>query len=64
MITQPLADISCAAAATVAVRLAKQDRFAGQTNVGVLPDSGERYLSTTLFDNVFDAQGLPVGGRP
>jgi cysteine synthase A len=59
-----LAGISCGAAATVAVRLAQQDRFEGQTIVVVLPDSGERYLSTALFENVFDAQGLPVGARP
>lgn len=59
-----LAGISCGAAASVAVRLAQQDRFAGQTIVVVLPDSGERYLSTALFENVFDAQGLPIGVRP
>ena len=59
-----LAGISCGAAATVAVRLAHQDRFKGRTIVVVLPDSGERYLSTALFENVFDAQGLPVGARP
>ena len=59
-----LSGISCGAAATVAVRLAQEDRFAGQTIVVVLPDSGERYLSTALFENVFDAQGLPVGARP
>jgi cysteine synthase len=59
-----LAGISCGAAATVAVRLAQEGRFEGQTIVVVLPDSGERYLSTALFENVFDAQGLPVAARP
>ena len=44
-----LSGISCGAAATVAVRLARQDEFEGKTIVVVLPDSGERYLSTTLF---------------
>ncbi len=43
--------ISCGAAATVAVRLANQDEFAGKTIVVVLPDSGERYLSTPLFQD-------------
>jgi cysteine synthase A len=44
-----LSGISCGAAATVAVRLARQDELDGKTIVVVLPDSGERYLSTTLF---------------
>lgn len=41
--------ISCGAAAAVALRLANQDAYAGKTIVVVLPDSGERYLSTPLF---------------
>ena len=43
--------ISCGAAAAVALRLAAQDAYTGKKIVVVLPDSGERYLSTPLFDN-------------
>lgn len=48
-----LSGISCGAAAAVAVRLAKSGEFDGKTIVAILPDSGERYLSTVLFEGLF-----------
>ncbi|MCS6770818.1 MAG: cysteine synthase A [Kiritimatiellae bacterium] len=47
-----LAGISCGAAMAVADRLARQDEFAGKLIVVVLPDAGERYLSTVLFQGI------------
>lgn len=49
-----LAGISSGAAVVVAVRLGKLDKFAGKTIVVILPDSGERYLSSALFAGLFD----------
>ena len=47
-----LAGISCGAATAVAARLAAQPEFAGKTIVVILPDSGERYLSSVLFEGI------------
>jgi cysteine synthase A len=50
-----LSGISCGAAVAAAVRLAREDQFRGKTIVVILPDSGERYLSSVLFEGMFDS---------
>ncbi len=49
-----LAGISCGAAVVVAVRLAKEPEFEGKTIVTILPDAAERYLTSSLFEGMFD----------
>ncbi|WPC03717.1 cysteine synthase A [Pseudomonas benzenivorans] len=53
-----LCGISCGAAMAVAVRLAEQPEMQGKTLVVILPDSGERYLSSMLFSDLFSEQEL------
>jgi cysteine synthase A len=50
-----LAGISCGAATAAALRLASLPEYQGKTIVVILPDSGERYLSTVLYDGMFTA---------
>lgn len=47
-----LSGISCGAAVSAAVRIGKEPEMAGKTIVAILPDSGERYLSTPLFEGI------------
>ena len=47
-----LCGISCGAAVAAAARLATTGEFEGKTMVVILPDAGERYLSSVLFEGI------------
>lgn len=61
--------ISCGAAMAATLRVAARPEFAGKIVVTILPDAGERYLSTSLFDGLITpeppvAQPLPFAPDP
>lgn len=49
-----LCGISCGAAAAVALKIAQEPEMRGKNLVVILPDSGERYLSSVLYEGMFD----------
>jgi cysteine synthase len=49
-----LCGISCGAAAVAALRIAQRPESEGKTIVVILPDSGERYLTSILFEGMFN----------
>jgi cysteine synthase A len=49
-----LSGISCGAAVVVAARVAREPQFAGKVIVVILPDASERYLSSVLFEGMFE----------
>ena len=49
-----LCGISCGAAAAVALKIAQEPEMRGKNLVVILPDSGERYLTSVLYEGMFD----------
>ena len=49
-----LCGISCGAAAAVALKIAQEPAMKGKNIVVILPDSGERYLTSVLYEGMFD----------
>jgi cysteine synthase len=59
-----LCGISCGAAMVGALRVAQDPAFAGKLIVVVLPDAGERYLTSALFEGLFDGVEQMTAASP
>ncbi len=59
-----LCGISSGAAVAAAARLAAEPAFAGRSIVAVLPDAGDRYVSTVLYSGLFEERPAVPGARP
>jgi cysteine synthase len=49
-----LSGISCGAAVVAALKVAQEPGMRDKTIVVILPDAGERYLTSALFDGLMD----------
>ncbi len=59
-----LCGISCGAAVAVAVRVATEPAMAGKNIVVILPDAGDRYVSTVLYSDLFEEKTTKTGVKP
>jgi len=55
-----LCGVSSGAAVAAAARLAQEPAFAGKTIVVILPDGGDRYVSTALYSDLFEEKTAPA----
>lgn len=55
-----LCGISCGAATAVAARLAADPAYQGKTIVVILPDGGDRYVSTVLYSDLFEEKKVAI----
>jgi cysteine synthase A len=56
--------VSAGAAMAAAKRIAARDEMAGKMVIVILPDGGERYVTTPLFQEILQKPGRHGGGVP